>query len=121
MRLYIDDDSVDPVLVRLLRHDGHDVEMPAQVGLAGQTDQVHLAHAIRSRRAILTRNYRDFEALHDLVVNAAHGRQEGILVVRFDNNPRNNMSPGDIARAIRNLEKAGVTLVDSYYELNHWQ
>jgi hypothetical protein len=31
------------------------------------------------------------------------------------------MSAGDIARAIRNLENAGVLLVDSYYELNHWQ
>jgi hypothetical protein len=31
------------------------------------------------------------------------------------------MSPGDIARAVRNLEKAGVPIGDSYYEVNHWQ
>lgn len=31
------------------------------------------------------------------------------------------MSSGDIARAVRNLEKAGVALADSYHELNHWQ
>jgi hypothetical protein len=121
MRLYIDDDRVDPVLIRLLRHDGHDVEVPADVGLSGHTDQVHLAHAIRGRRAIVTRNYRDFEDLHDLVIRAANGHHEGILVVRYDNNPRNNMSAGDIARAVRNLEKARVPLADSYYELNHWQ
>ena len=24
-------------------------------------------------------------------------------------------------RAVRNLAKAGVTIADSYYELNHWQ
>lgn len=71
MRLYIDDDSVDPSLIRLLRRDGHDVQIPADVGLAGRSDQVHLAHAIRDQRAILTKNYRDFEALHDLVVCAA--------------------------------------------------
>jgi hypothetical protein len=121
MRLYIDDDSIDPHLIRLLRHDGRDVQAPADVGLAGRSDQVHLAHAIRERRAILTRNSADFEALHDLVVFAANGHHAGILVVLFDNNPRNNMSAGDIARAVRNPEKAGVPIADSYHELNHWQ
>ena len=121
MRLYIDDDSVDSGLIRLLRRDGHDVQIPADVGLAGSSDQVHLAHAIRDRRAILTKNYRDFEALHDLVVRAAQGHHEGVLVVRYDNNPRNNMSSGDIARAVRNLGKASVPIADSYHQLNHWQ
>lgn len=121
MRLYIDDDSVDPTLIRLLRRDGHDVQLPSDVGLAGSSDQVHLAHAIRDRRAVLTRNYGDFEDLDDLVVYAASGHHAGILIVRYDNNPRNNMSSGDIARAVRNLEKAGVAIGDSCHELNHWQ
>jgi hypothetical protein len=47
-----------------------------------------LAHAIRNRRAILTRNSDDFEDLHDLVIFAAAGHHQGILVVLFDNNPR---------------------------------
>jgi hypothetical protein len=121
VRLYLDDDSADPGLIRLLRRDGHDVQVPADVGLAGSADQVHLAHAVRQGRAILTRNYRDFEALHDLVAFAAHGHHGGILVVRFDNDPRNNMSSGDIARAVRNLENAAVPIADSHFELNHWQ
>jgi predicted nuclease of predicted toxin-antitoxin system len=121
VRLYLDDDSVDPGLIRLLRRDGHDVEIPADVGLVGSSDQVHLAHAIRQRRVILTRNYRDFEALHDLVAFAGNGHHAGILVVRFDSNPRNNMSAGGIARAVRNLENAAVAIADSYFELNHWQ
>jgi hypothetical protein len=122
MRLYIDDDSVDPGLLRLPRRDGHDVQVPADVGLlVGRSDQAHLAHAVRDRRAVLTKNHDDFEALHDLVVSAAKGHHEGVLVVRFDNNPRNTLSLGDIARAVRNLEKAGVAIADSYHELNHWQ
>jgi hypothetical protein len=121
MRLYLDDDSVDTGLIRLLRRDGHDVQVPADVGLVGSSDQAHLAHAIRDRRAILTRNHDDFEELHDLVVSAASGQHCGILVVLFDDNPRNTMSLGDIARAIRNLESAGVAIADSYHELNHWQ
>ncbi len=31
------------------------------------------------------------------------------------------MSAGDIARAVRNLENAGIAIADCYYELNHWQ
>ncbi len=121
MRLYLDDDSVDPNLIRLLRREGHDVQVPADVGRAGSRDQAHLAHAIREGRAIMTRNSEDFDDLHDLVVSAAQGHHAGILVVLFDNNPRNNMSPGDIARALRNLDSAGITIADSYHELNHWQ
>jgi hypothetical protein len=121
VRLYVDDDSADPVLPRALLRDGHDVEISADVGLAGSSDQVHLAHAIRHGRAILTRNYRDFDSLHDLITSAANGHHAGILVVRFDNNPRNNMSAGDIARTLRNLETAAVSIPDSYFELNQWQ
>lgn len=121
MRLYIDDDSVDGGLIRLLRRDGHDVQIPADVGLAGRSDQVHLAHAIREQRAILTRNYDDFDDLHVLVVVVAKGHHEGILIVRYDDNPRNNMSSRDVARAVRNLEAAGVPIADTRHELNHWQ
>jgi len=121
MRLYIDDDSIDPSLIRLLYRDGHGVQVPADVGLAGSSDQAHLAHGIRDRRAILTRNFADFQDLHDLVVSAARGQHCGILVVLFNNNPRNRMSSGDTARAVRNLENAGIAIADSYHELNHWQ
>ena len=38
MMLYIDDDSVDPGLLRLLHRDGHHVGVPADVGLAGRND-----------------------------------------------------------------------------------
>jgi predicted nuclease of predicted toxin-antitoxin system len=121
MRLYIDDDSVEANLVRRLRRDGHDVLIPADLGLMGSSDQVHLAYAIREQRAILTKNYGDFDDLHDLVISAAGGHHAGILVVRYDDNPRNNMALGDIARAIQKLQQAGVPMVDSLYELNHWQ
>ena len=34
MRLYLDDDTAFPLLARLLRQAGHDVELPADAGLA---------------------------------------------------------------------------------------
>jgi hypothetical protein len=70
---------------------------------------------------VLTRNYKDFEALHDLVNSPANGHHAGMLVVRYDNNPRNNMPSGDIARALRNLETSGAAIADSDHDLNHWQ
>ncbi len=121
MRIYLDDDSVDANLIRLLRRHKHDVQVPADVGMVGRKDHAHLAYAIRNQRAILTRNYRDFDELHDLVVVASQGHHCGILVVRYDDNPRNNMSVAKIARAIRNLESSGVAIPDVYHELNHWQ
>lgn len=121
MRIYVDDDSADAILMRLLRRNGHDIESPIDANFAGSSDQIHFAHAIRQNRAILTRNHHDFAALHDLVVFAAHGHDGGVLVIRFDDDPRNRMSHGAIVRAVRNLERAGIAIADSYHELNHWQ
>jgi hypothetical protein len=120
MRLYLDEDIAGALLVQLLRAAGHDVETPADVGLGGQTDPVQLTHAISVSRVFLTRNYRDFELLHLLVLEAK-GHHPGILVVRRDNDPQRNMSPRDIVRAIRNLETAGIPTADEYIVLNAWQ
>lgn len=120
MRLYLDDDTVWPHLVRLLRTAGHDVQVPADLGVAGARDSVHLARAVQGGRICLTRNYGDFEALHDLVL-AVQGHHPGILVVRRDNDPRRNLRPRDIVRAIANLEAAGYVLNDRYEVLNPWR
>ncbi len=68
MRLYLDDDIASAPLLLVLRQAGHDTQAPADVGLAGRHDAEHLAHCMRERRSCLTRNYRDFEFLHLLVL-----------------------------------------------------
>jgi predicted nuclease of predicted toxin-antitoxin system len=120
MNLYLDDDAASALLARLLRNARHDVQVPADVGLAGRSDAVHLAHAIREGRVCLSRNYRDFEELHLLVLQA-QGHHPGILLVRRDNDPKRNLSARDIVRAVRNLEAANVPLADQCYVLNPWQ
>lgn len=120
MRLYLDDCMASPVLARVLRTAGHDVQLPADAGMAGSADAVHLTHGIRENRTLLTRNYDDFLDLHLLIVEA-HGHHPGILVVRRDNDPRRNMTPADIVRALRNLEAAGLPVADEYHILNAWQ
>jgi hypothetical protein len=54
MKLYLDDDSADPLLVKLLTKAGHDVVIPAQVGHMGKKDSQHLMFAIGAGRVLPT-------------------------------------------------------------------
>jgi hypothetical protein len=56
---------------------------------------------------VLTRDSDDFEDLHDLVIAAA-GHHAGILIVRFDNDPRQNLTDRGIATAISKLESTNL-------------
>lgn len=120
MRLYLDDDVAAPFLTRLLRNAAHDVQIPADAGMAGKEDAVHLTHAIREGRVCLSRNYGDFENLHNLI-KQAQGHHPGILVVRRDNNPKHNLFPRDVVRAIAKLLASGLPLADQYHILNPWK
>jgi hypothetical protein len=120
MRLYLDDDSADPLLAQLLENAAHEVELPKDAGLSGEADPVHLTHAIGDKRILLTKNYRDFEYLHNLII-MAQGHHPGILVVRQDNDPKRDLTTRGIVRAIARLEAAGVPIADSYHILNHWR
>jgi predicted nuclease of predicted toxin-antitoxin system len=120
MRLYLDDDSAAALLARLLRNAGHDVQMPVDAGLSGEDDAIHLTHAVRDDRVLLTGNHRDFLNLHNLVMQTG-GHHPGILVVRRDNDPMRDLPPSGIVRAIRNLEAAKIPLRDDYIILNHWR
>ena len=67
MRLYLDDNLTDRRVVARLQRASHTVVRPADIGAAGASDAHHFAHAIRHTAALLTRNYKDFIALHDLI------------------------------------------------------
>jgi hypothetical protein len=120
MNLYADDDCVANILVQTLRRAGHDVRLPVDVGLAGESDAKHLRQAIHEARVFLTRNYDDFEDLHRLLMEG-QGHHPGILVIRKDNDPRRNLKPHDVVRALANLSAAGFALPDQYVILNHWR
>lgn len=120
MKIYLDDNITSGLLINLLHKAGHDVQIPSDVGLAGQDDAVHLAHAIRQSRVAVSEDYSDFQNLHDLIT-AAHGHHPGIFVVRKDNDPRRDLTPRGIVRAIANLIAAGFPIADQYTALNHWR
>ena len=120
MNLYLDDDSVIPLLIRLLRQAGHDVQLPADVANQGEEDPVHLTHAIKVQRVFLSHNYHDFQILHNLI-RMAQGHHPGILVVRKDNDPARDLTPKGIVRAIARFIAAGVTIADQLVILNQWR
>ena len=120
MKIYLDDDSVETLLVRLLQADGHDVVVPNQVGKQGIKDPAHFLYAIKDGRTLLTRNQIDYELLHDLVAGAG-GRHPGVLVVRRDNNPKRDLDAKKTVRALRKLIKSGFPIPDEFIVLNHWR
>lgn len=120
MNLYLDDDSADGVLVKMLRAAGHDVVVPADIDYAGRDDPEHMGQAIAGDRVLLTKNYDDFSKLHDLI-DVCGGHHPGILVVRQDNDKTRDMTQRAIVVAIANLIAHGTPLPDSYHYLNHYR
>ena len=120
MRLYLDDDSASGLLARLLRQAGHDVQLPAAAGTAGEHDAVHLTQATREDRVCLSRNYDDFEELHDLIL-AVGGHYPGLFLVRKDNNPKRDLNDPGIVKAIGKLLALGAPIADQLIILNHWR
>src|SRR6266496_2805223 len=111
MNLYLDDDSAKASLVSILKKVGHQVAIPADASLSGVSDPRHFRHTVQQNFVLLTRNHDDFEDLH-LLVQATGGKHPGVLVVRSDNDPSRDMKDRDIARAIGNLEAAGVSIAN---------
>jgi len=93
MQLYLDDDSVDSILIRMLIAAGHDLLTPAAAGIDWTEDPIHLMRSILMNRSLLTRNYEDFKLLHDLVLLSG-GHLPGILIIRKDNDPSQHVEPG---------------------------
>jgi hypothetical protein len=120
MRIYLDEDLANPLLARLLAQAGHDVQLPASVGLTGEDDALHLTQAITEQRVLLSGNHDDFERLHHLIA-AARGHHHGIVIVRRDNDPRRDLSPRGIVVAMRNLCSAFNDLTDCFFILNGWR
>ena len=120
MNLYLDDDSAKASLVKLLQKAGHQVAIPVDAGLSGAADPRHLMHTVQNQLVLLTKNHDDFDDLH-LLLQAAGGKHAGLLVVRLDNDPSRDMKDRDIARAITNLERAGVPVANEFHVLNHWR
>ena len=117
MRFLIDENMSSPVLASRLRAQEHDPVLPGDVGLLSVTDARVMIYSITEGLPVLTQYSEDFEDLHDLVI-AATGRHAGILIVRFDTDPRHNLTDRGIATAIGKLESSSVPVRGRIHVLN---
>jgi hypothetical protein len=120
MDFYLDDCSDDDDLVAFLRQRSHVVHTPRSEKTVGAHDDDHLIHAADHGYVLITRNPRDFQALH-AEWQAQARRHSGILLVYRDNNKVKDMTPGDIARAIDRLLASGLPIANEVTILNHWR
>lgn len=95
---------------------GHDVVTANEAGIMGFPDEQVLDFARQQSRVVLTRNCKDFLALHQS--NSLH---PGILAVYQEENPERNMGYRDVVRAIENLQVAGMELANQFVALNQWR
>lgn len=115
LRLLIDEDSQAKLLITLLKQASHDIITVNEESLSGQPDEIVFDYAQREKRLILTRNYDDFQALHN-----ANPNHSGILVICEDQNTSKNLSFKEIVKALANLETANIPLANQFIALNHW-
>jgi hypothetical protein len=62
--IYLDDCMEDHRLARQLRAAGHLVYLPGELGVKGQSDELHLAAASDLGAVIVTHNQKDFDPRH---------------------------------------------------------
>jgi predicted nuclease of predicted toxin-antitoxin system len=120
MKFLIDENMSSPRLASRLRAQGHDPVLARDVGLLSVSDARVLIFSIAQAMPVLTRDSEDFEDLHDLVMASA-GHHAGILLVRFDNDPRHNLTDRGISTALSKLESSGVPIGDRIHVLNQWR
>ena len=120
MRVYLDDDMDANELIGLLEHEGHEVISPRRVAMRGAEDEAHLSYAAAEQYVLLTANVRDFLVLHQGWREAGRSHA-GILACYRENNPRRDMTYGQVARAVSHLESAGLALQNSFQHLNMWR
>ena len=119
LNLYLDDRANSDLLAELLTQAGHTVVRPADVGLAGEDDDVHLGHAVQHGLIVITKDPDDLYELH--LQNPNH---HGIFGIYQDNDVARDMSNADVVAAIGKIEAAvphGYPLASVFHKLNLWR
>lgn len=97
---YFDDDTVNSNLVRAARKHGLKVIIPADCGMVGADDDVHLKYAADHSLVLLTDNRQDFSRIHNewLIIGREHSGIALSFQMRF--------SVGEKLRRILNIASA---------------
>ncbi len=120
MICYLDDDIDQDLLIRLAAARSHQLLSPRSLGHSGDHDALHFLRAVSQRIPVMTRNAKDFEALHEFALGIG-GHHFGLLIVYEETDRKKNMRAHEIASALTNLESANVPLENQLIALNHYR
>src|SRR5947199_5158909 len=120
MRIHLDENTLNKLLVALLGKAGNQVVRCPDVAMAGKSNAENLLYALQQSQVLLTRNHDHFEHLHYLVVGSG-GHHSGIMTVRSEKDRSKDMKAGAIVSTIRKLESAGLPIADHLHILNQWR
>lgn len=120
MTCYLDDDLDQDLLIRLGAARSHRLISPRTLGRSGNHDALHFLYAASQDLPLLTRNAKDFAALHEFGLGIG-GHHPVLLVVYQQADRRKNMRINDIVNALTNLEAANVALKDQLIAMNHYR
>lgn len=113
LRLLVDEDTQEKLLVDLLKKAGHDVVTVNELKLQGSDDIVVFNRAITEKRVLLTKNCRDFKKLLD----EKNPKHPGILGIYQDKDPYKNMRNKDIVKIISKMEMKLISIEDKFTSL----
>lgn len=88
--------------------------------MSGRSDPEHFLYAIKNQLVVLTKNTKDFERLHQLIIGSG-GQHPGLLLAKEEDDRAKNMSWRAIVAAMRKLETSGIDLANEATVLNHWR
>lgn len=120
MTCYLDDDLDQDLLVRLAASRSHRLISPRAIGRSGDHDASHFLYAASQCLPLMTRNAKDFTALHEFGLGIG-GHHHGLLVVYEEADRRKNMRLNDIVNALSKLESANAALGDRLVAMNHYR
>lgn len=111
IRIYLDDDMDWKILLNLLRKNGFEVTSPRDVGMLGKGDDKHLRKAIELDSVVLTsdKNFPDPDPKI---------KYKGIIKIYQYKNPKKDMLPQQILKALKNIEKLNINLENKEVKLN---
>jgi hypothetical protein len=69
---------------------------------------------------LLSKNYKDFDPIHQLVIGCG-GTHRGIVLIRKDDDRMKDLTPKGIVAALARLEQARPDLTNELVTLNDWR
>lgn len=119
MRIYLDDDADINLYIAILSAAGFEIISPRKIGMRHKSDIGHIKTATRLNATILTHNG-DFSIIHKSFLNEKKSHY-GIFIVYRYNNPKKDMKPFHIVRAIKNIISLNLPIPNSLYNLNQFK